>query len=181
MDDRSVRATGAKWVPSDPYTVKLEAARIAGHQVMVFALLRDRHYVENAQIWAEDIEIKCSNKACDRLGLSENQFTIDLRLIGKNATMGEYESRKDIAPEVGVMGFVTAQSPEFAIEIGKLLNPFLLHHPLTREEEQPTFAFQFSPAEVQVGPVFEFCLNHVMQLDDPMEAFSLGILELGDG
>ena len=28
------------------------------------------------------------------------------------------------------------------------LNPYLLHHPLTQEEEQPTFAFPFSPAEI---------------------------------
>ena len=73
------------------------------------------------------------------------------------------------------MGIITAPSQETANEIGKLLNPFLLHHPLTREEEQPTFAFPFSPAEIDRGPIYEFCLNHVMELDDPMDAFSLEV------
>ena len=54
-----------------------------------------------------------------------------------------------------------------------MLNPFLLHHPLSREEEQPTFAFPFSPAEISAGPGYEFVLNHVMELNDPMEAFQL--------
>ena len=57
----------------------------------------------------------------------------------------------------------------------------MLHHPLTRDEEQPTFAFMFSPAEINIGATYEFCLNHVMQLDDPMDAFALEVMEVGDG
>ena len=64
-------------------------------------------------------------------------------------------------------------------EIGKMLNPFLLHHPLTAEEEQPTFAFPFSPADLDRGAIYAFRLNHVLELTDPMEAFSLEVLEHG--
>jgi hypothetical protein len=183
VDGKSVRATGARWVPSDQYTVKLEGARIAGYQVMAFALLRDRHYVDHAQQWADDITQKARTKAIDRLGLPEDEFTIELRLIGKNATFGNLEpDNSNYRPkEIGVMGFVTADSLQKAQEIGKILNPYLLHHPLTQEEEQPTFAFQFSPAEVPVGPVYEFCMNHVMTLNDPMEAFRLETLEVKHG
>lgn len=183
IDGKSVRATGAKWVPSERYTVKLEGARIAGYQVMAFALLRDRRYVEHAQQWADDITQKARTKAIDRLSLSDDEFSIELRLIGKNATFGALEPHNtNYQPtEIGVMGFVTAQSPQKAQEIGKILNPYLLHHPLTQEEEQPTFAFQFSPAEVPVGPVYEFCLNHVMELKNPMDAFKLETLEVAHG
>jgi len=52
----------------------------------------------------------------------------------------------------------------------------LLHHPLTLLEEQPTFAFPFSPAEIDRGAIYEFVLNHVMVLDDPMDAFILTVL-----
>ena len=51
-----------------------------------------------------------------------------------------------------------------ANEIGQMLNPYLLHHPLTEEEEQPTFAFPFSPAELNRGAIYGFRLNHVLQL-----------------
>lgn len=183
IDGKSVRATGARWVPSEHYTVKLEGARIAGYQIMAFALLRDRRYVEHAQQWADDITQKARAKAIDRLGISEEEFVIELRLIGKNATFGSLESddSNHRPTEIGVMGFVTAGSLLQAQEIGKILNPYLLHHPLTQEEEQPTFAFQFSPAEVPVGPVYEFCLNHVMELKDPMEAFRLETIEVHHG
>lgn len=181
VDERSVRATGAKWVPSDSYTVKLEGAKIAGYQVMVFALLRDRRYVENARKWTDDICEKCKAKIEKRLKITGNEFTLELRLIGKNASFGDLETRNDVPHEIGVMGFVTASSEALAEEIGKILNPYLLHHPLTKEEEVPTFAFQFSPAEVKVGPVYEFCLNHVLHLDNPMEAFSLETMDLENG
>lgn len=183
IDAKSVRATGAQWIPSQRYTVKLEGARIAGYQIMAFALLRDRRYVDQAQQWAGDIVQKCREKVIDRLGLADEDFTIELRLIGRNATFGALEpGHTNHRPtEIGVMGFVTATTMAMAQEIGKILNPYLLHHPLTREEEQPTFAFQFSPAEVPVGPVYEFCLNHVMELDHPMDAFALETLEVGRG
>ena len=47
--------------------------------------------------------------------------------------------------EVGVLGIVTAADQATAAEIGKLINPFVLHYPLTEAEELPTFAFPYSP------------------------------------
>ena len=181
LGNKSVRSTGARWLEAEAYTVKLEGARCVGHQVMVFALLRDRHYVENARPWVEDVERRCRAKVLDRFGLGEADYQLHLRLIGMDATFGTRETRTAIPNEVGVMGFVTADEAATATEIAKVLNPYLLHHPLTREEEQPTFAFQFSPAEVNVGAVYEFCLNHVMHLKDPMEAFVLEEVEFSYG
>ena len=54
MDERTVRVQGSKWVPG-PYSVKLEGARIAGYQTISMAILRERRYVENARLWADDI------------------------------------------------------------------------------------------------------------------------------
>ncbi|MDE0113530.1 MAG: hypothetical protein OXN84_14760, partial [Albidovulum sp.] len=66
-----------------------------------------------------------------------------------------------------------------ATEIARLANPFLLHFPLPDDEQLPTFAFPYSPAETERGPIYEFKLNHVLRLDDPMEAFRLDVLEAG--
>lgn len=181
VDGRSVRVSGAAWIPSDSYAVKLEGARIAGYQTILLALLRDKRYVEAAEIWAEDIHRLCSARAVERLGLGADAFRIELRLIGKNATLGTLEARTDEPAEVGVLAIATAATQELANEIGKILNPFLLHHPLTKQEEQPTFAFPFSPAEIDRGPAYEFCLNHILTIDDPMETFRLEIRELGHG
>lgn len=179
VDGRSVRVTGSKWVASDTYTVKLEGAGLAGYQCVLMALLRDERYVANAADWAADIEDKCRAKVRDRLGLSAGEFRLELRLIGVNASFGALETAAGSPAEVGVLGIVTAPTEALANEIGKMLNPYLLHHPLTEEEEQPTFAFPFSPAELNRGAIYEFRLNHVLQLSDPMEAFSLEVIDHG--
>lgn len=175
LDDTRVRVEGSVWHPSDIYTVKLEGARTTGFQTILLAMLRNRRYVENAEVWCKDILAKHRKKVQDRLGLLNEDYTVELRTIGLNSTLGDMENRQALPVEVGILGIVTADTQERANEIGKMLNPYLLHHPLTREEEQPTFAFPFSPAETDRGPVFEFCLNHVMTLADPMEAFSLEV------
>ena len=67
---------------------------------------------------------------------------------------------------------------KISTEIAKLINPFLLHFPLSSNEELPTFAFPFSPVHSDRGCVYEFALNHILELDDPMDAFQIQISEV---
>lgn len=173
VDERSVRVTGSTWVPSDAYTAKLEGARITGYQTILIALLRDAHYVANAQSWCDDIIEKHADKVGARMGLDPATWSAQLRLIGQNANLGALETHTSPAGELGVMAILTAPDQATANTLGKLMNPYLLHHPLTQEEEQPTFAFPFSPAEIDRGAAYEFALHHTMTLTDPMDAFRL--------
>lgn len=179
VDGRAVRVEGSEWITADTYTVKLEAARIAGYQTIALALVRDRHYVANVQAWVDDIKAQCQAKVQARMGLAPDAYDMEFRLIGMNATLGDLETDTTLPAEVGVLALVTAATQAQANEIGKMLNPYLLHHQLTSDEPMPTFAFPFSPAEVDRGPVYEFCLNHVMALTDPMSAFTLDVTEVG--
>ncbi len=178
IDDTSVRVTGSQWVPSDTYTVKLEGARIAGFQTILMVLLRDAHYVANAQIWCDDIIAKHATKVADRLGLDPAKWHAELRIIGQNANLGTLEQRTSDATELGVLAILTAPDQATANTLGKMMNPYLLHHPLTQEEEQPTFAFPFSPAEIDRGAAYEFVLHHVMALVDPIDAFRLVVTDV---
>jgi hypothetical protein len=178
IDDTSVRVTGSQWEPSDTYTVKLEGARIAGFQTILMVLLRDAHYVADAQIWCDDIIAKHATKVADRLGLDPATWHAELRIIGQNANLGTLEQRTSDATELGVLAILTAPDQATANTLGKMMNPYLLHHPLTQEEEQPTFAFPFSPAEIDRGAAYEFVLHHVMALVDPMDAFRLVVTDV---
>jgi len=180
LDPRRVRVEGSRWVPGR-YTVKLEGSRIVGHQTVGIAVVRDRRYVRNIRDWAADIQARVTEKIVARMGLAPDRFSVELRLIGVDATLGGLENRTDTPVEVGVMGILTCPTAEQAAEAGKILNPYLLHHPLTEDEPMPTFAFPFSPAEMQRGALYEFCLNHVMEIDDPMAAFVLETHEVGRG
>lgn len=178
---RCVRVTGSKWVASDRYTVKLEGARLAGYQSCILVLLRQPHYVENAGRWVERLTEFLSNEIKSRMGLTDTDYLLEFRLIGQNATLGPLETRTVTPTEVGVMAIFTAPDQATASEIAKLCNPFLLHYPLSDEEPQATFAFPFSPAEWDKGPVHEFCLNHILTLADPHSVFRLQTDEVNHG
>ncbi len=170
--NRGTRVTGSRWVPNDRYTVKLEGARVAGYQTVSLTLVRDAHYVANIDNWLTKIIREVLDPARD------GSFEVEFRQIGKNATLGALETSEVTPAEIGVLTIVTADTQARATEIAKLLNPALLHLPLTAEEPMPTFAFPFSPAEIERGPLYEFCLNHVLTLDDPMQAFRLDVVEV---
>ena len=76
---------------------------------------------------------------------------------------------------------ITANNQNLTNEIAKLINPFLLHYPLTNNEPVTTFAFPFSPAEWDRGPLYEFVLNHVLELENPMDAFRIQVNEVNCG
>ena len=76
------------------------------------------------------------------------------------------------------MCIITSKNPNICTEIAKLINPFLLHFPLTVDEELPTFAFPYSPVHSDRGCVYEFALHHVLELNDPMDAFQIKTLEV---
>lgn len=181
IDERTVRVIGSEWVSTSPYTMKLEGARHVGFQSTLMALLRDAHYVDNAQAWVERLGGFLTKNIQNNLGLSADDFFIEFRLIGINATLGGLETRVSSPHEIGVLVIVTAQTQSMCDEIGKLINPFLLHYPLTDNESLPTFAFPYSPAQSTRGALYEFCLNHILEVDDPMQVVRLTCTDLPQG
>jgi len=178
LDTRRVRVTGSRWVPGR-YTVKLEGATLAGYQTSILAVLRDPHYVAHAQKWADELHAFLACQIAQRMGLDDDAYSLEFRLIGMNSALGHMENRRGEPVEVGILGLITAPTAEMAEEIGKLINPYVLHYPLTKDEELPTFAFPYSPAQSERGPLYEFALNHVMELEHPMQAFRLEVCEVG--
>lgn len=178
LDERRVRVEGSVWRPGR-YTVKLEGARIAGWQNVSVTLVRDRRYVAQVRDWAAGILRRAHADVGSRMNLDPAAYTIEMRFIGLDATLGHLETGGATPVEVGVLTIVTAPTEAQAGEIAKILNPLLLHHALTEEEPMPTFAFPFSPADMNRGPLYEFCLHHVMPLADPMAAFRLVTEEIG--
>jgi hypothetical protein len=175
LDDKSVRVEGSHWHDTSPYRLKLEGARCAGYQTISLVMVRDRYYVDHIEEWAEALKASYTKKAKES-GLED--ISLELRIIGHSATLGALETHPLTAAELCVMAIVTASTQDRANEAAKVINPDLLHLPLTAHEPMPTFAFPFSPPEMERGRLFEFCLHHVMKIDDPMAAFQLDVTKV---
>ena len=178
INKRKVRVEGATWHPSKNYNVKLEGARIVGYQTSLLVLLRDNNYVQNAKIWTEKLSKFLKKEIKLKMKLDISDYSLDFRHIGLNSILGELEKNEGNPVEVGVLCIVTSKRNKLSTEIAKLINPFLLHFPLTNDEELPTFAFPYSPVHSDRGCVYEFSLNHLLELNNPMDAFQIKISEV---
>ena len=173
-----VRVDGANWLKSGTYNVKLEGAKITGYQTSLLVLLRDQNYVENAKIWVSKLSNFLKKQIKEKMELDTPLYSLEFRLIGVNGTLGELETKVSEPTEVGVLCIITSKKISISNEIAKLINPFLLHYPLTDNEELPTFAFPYSPVHSDRGCVYEFVLNHTLELNHPMEAFQIKTSEV---
>jgi hypothetical protein len=181
LDARQVRVTGSQWVPAEAYDVKLEAARIAGYQTTMLAVIREAQYVSRVREWVDDLTAYLHQRIARNMRLSTDDYTMDFRLIGVDSALGELETRQGMPTEIGVLVIITAADQETATDLARLINPFLLHHPLDSQGDLPTFAFPYSPAHSERGALYEFAMNHVLQLDHPMDGFKLKTDKVGYG
>ena len=175
VSDNTVRVEGSRWVETAPYTVKLEGALRAGFQTLSHVIIRDERYIENIDQWITLVRQDFLQKFPE---FNPETSSVEFRVMGKDAVLGSLENKNSFATELGVMAIVTAPTQADATEIARALNPALLHLALEADEALPTFAFPFSPAETERGAIYEFCLNHVMALADPLAAFNFDIVEV---
>ena len=145
-----------------------------GYQTVSMVMVRDGRYRAHIEDWVAALKASFASKAAAR---QLDDVTLEIRIIGHNSTLGRLENAKGQPNEVAVMAIFTSPSQDRSTEAAKLLNPDLLHLPLTPHEPMPTFAFPFSPPEMERGELYEFCLHHIMTLDDPMSAFRLDVTE----
>ena len=130
--------------------------------------------MKNAKKWTDKLSKFLIKEINERMYIDSSEYSLEFRHIGLNSILGELEKNLGSPVEVGVLCLITSKN-KISTEIAKLINPFLLHFPLSFNEELPTFAFPFSPVHSDRGCVYEFALNHILELDDPMDAFQIQI------
>jgi hypothetical protein len=171
LDDRRVRVTGSRFEPAEQYTIKLEGSAIAGYQTVSFAGIRDPEILESIGEWTKTLETFLTDGTEKVLGLTPREYNLELRCYGWNAILGLLEGDDATPREVLATLIVTAPTQETATSIAKYANPYLLHMPLPGMTHLPSFAFMSSPAEIERGALYEFVLNHVVEVERPDELF----------
>lgn len=169
IDDRVVQVTGSRFL-SRPYTMKLEGAASVAYQTIMLAGIQDRSVLNELDRFLSQMSDVLYQRVNEAMGARAGKFDISLRAYGANAVSGLPLSKSDRPPiEVGLLFVATATTQELATQIAKTCNPAFFHMPLNRDTPLPSYAFPFSPAEIERGPVYEFKLNHVVSVEHPME------------
>lgn len=166
-NDRTVRVVGSRF-DAMPYSMKLEGAGGGPFQTIMLVGIQDPNVLADLERFLRQMEgalrarVEAALPAIGNYGLS-------LRPYGYNAVSGTPVEEGPPPREIGLLFVATAPTQELATMIAKTCNPLFFHMPLDTQDELPSYAFPFSPAEIERGQVFEFRLNHVVHVDDPLE------------
>jgi hypothetical protein len=180
VSERRVRVTGSAWDPK-PYTMKLEGASGGQYQTIMMIGIADPAVLANLDLFHDRMHEALVGRVKRTMGAGAGNFDISLRIYGWNAVSGR-PVPKDAAPprEVGVMCVITADTQDLATQMAKACNPYFFHLPLFEGVELPSYGFPFTPADIARGQVFEFRLNHVVEVDDPLELVRTRWADLSD-
>lgn len=179
VNDRVVRITGMAWQPA-PYTIKLEGARRVGYSTFTIAATRDPGLIGQIDSFLEFVRGSTATKV-RALGISPDDYRLVLRVYGHDGVMGSWEPVQGSQPvELSLIAEVVAHTQEIANAALSLARVTLLHSDFPgRMCREGNMAFPFSPSDIERGAIYEFFLQHVVEIDDPLRMFPIEYEQVG--
>lgn len=168
-DPKTTQITGAKFFPIDGKTkVKLEGSGKVGERYMGIAGVRDPYTIKNIDKvieWAR-------TQAKEQLG--EEGYQIFYHVYGKNAVMGDMEPVKNTkAHELGIVVEAISQDKQLAKEAAVIGSRQIFYARLPEVKGTAGTAAFLVDEVIPTSPAFRWTLNHTVEIDDPMELFTL--------
>jgi hypothetical protein len=177
--DRSVDVSGSAFLPATQYSVKLEGARLIGYRSLLVAGIRDPRVIGRFAEFRDKFEALLRT-VVSRAGISDAEYTLTLRAYGIDAVLGDNEpSPVGRAHEVGLIIDVVASTQEQANAIAVRAGPIGSRLDVTgKMHGGGNFAYPFSPPVVSAGPVYQWSVWHIMEVDDWHSLFPVEVLEV---
>jgi ribosome modulation factor len=180
LSDRAVKVSGSTFQPAQRYTIKLEGAELAGYQSIIVGSVRDPIILRQFDSWLAGLMQAARDRIAAVFGAGmAAQYKFDVRVFGRNATMGPLESETAIGHEVGLLFQVTAATQELATALIKSVSHIAVHYPVPEWTGLITsIAYPYSPAEIARGASYRFNMNHVVEPASPLEMFGIDYQQL---
>ena len=182
VDARTVEVRGSRFTPAQRYTVKLEGVTELGYRTVFVAGIRDPDLVAGIDGFVDSCRERVAREAA-ALGVAEDDYTINVRLYGKDAVMGTREpERGNVAHEIGLVADVLARDEDVSRAMMAKLRYALLHTEFPgRKCISGNLAIPFSPSDLSAGRAYRFNVWHTMELDDPLAPFPMESVDVGAG
>jgi hypothetical protein len=181
LSDRAVKVSGSTFKKAERYTIKLEGAELAGYQAIIIGSVRDPIILRQFDSWLYGLTRAAKDRIAAVFGAGiEEKYKLEVRVFGKNATMGPLEPETGIGHEAGLLFQVTADTQELATALMKSVSHIAVHYPVPEWTGLITsIAYPYSPAEIPRGATYRFNMNHVVEPATPMEMFSIEYEKVG--
>jgi len=175
-DARSVRISGASFTPARVYTVKLEGVEPAGYQSIAMASYNDRVLLEELPVWLARTRAEIDTKVARVFGASAKDVTLTIRTYGAGNGSDLFRLEPLGIPKADAFFLLDAVAPTQAMATGvaTLAWHTLIHFPPSGWRGAVlTAAWPFNPPVMDRGLMHRFNVNHVIEVDDPLEPFRI--------
>lgn len=182
LEDGKVRVTGTEIREHEgAASIKLEGASLQGYRTISILGIRDQNFINCLSESFDGIKELIANNYREQFKAAD--YSINFRVYGKNAVLGELEKVKVNSHEVGIVIDVVASKQDIANTICSYARTLVLHYPYkNRKTTGGNAAVLFSPHDIPVGPVYKFTLYHLMETEnlkeDSYKLFPIELMEV---
>lgn len=166
VDDRRTRVTGSRWVQGPRYTIKIEGSGKVGERALMIVGIRDPNTIrriDDAVAWSR-------KKVAERFGGDE--YEVHYHIYGKNGVMGALEPIKDIrSHELCVVVEGVAPTRAEVMELTNLAGRNFLYARIPGHKGTAGAAAFLSDEVLPARAAYRWTMNHVIEVDDPLELF----------
>lgn len=168
LNEQEVEVKGSKFIPSDPYYIKLEAAKCVGYRTVSIAGVRDPIFIRETDAILQGVTQRVKDNFRDL-----KDYHLNFKIYGKNGVMGDLEPVKTIAShELCIVIDAVASTQDVANTICSFARSTMLHYGYEgRIATAGNLAFPYSPSDFKVGAVYNFSLYHLIEVSDPLGIF----------
>lgn len=175
--DRTVKVSGTIYRKSPSYCIKLEGVRKVGYRAISIAGIRCPSMIKDLDIILDKTRRYAEGYIAS---MGYEQCSIAFHVYGRDGVMKELEPYRDrLNHEIGLVMEVIAPLQEQANEICHTISGKLMHLDFAGQYNNAgNLAFLFSPSEIDVGPVYDFSVFHLVEIDDPCAPFPITMMQI---
>ena len=174
VGERTTRISGARWVPAEKHTLKMEGARKVGHRAILLCGAADPRFIEQHPSILEDVKEIVRELVCED---SPEDYTLHWHVYGVDGVT-DRAANSPLPAEVCLLIECIAPTPDRATEVVKTMKQYLLHYGYTgRLSTGGNVAFPFTPPEISVGEAYKFNVYHIMETEVGERLFTPQVIE----
>jgi hypothetical protein len=169
VDERTTRITGMVFLPPEgKIKVKLEGSGKIGERYLGIVGIRDGYSIQNIDQVIEWAKSQVEER------LSGKDYQLYYHIYGKNGVMGDLEPVKEIrSHELCIVVEAVAPTKEVAEEVALIGSRQIFYARLPEVKGTAGTAAFLIDGVLPAPPAYEWTLNHVIPVDDPMELFTI--------
>lgn len=169
--ERAVIVNGSKFIKTGKYTIKIEGVQKSGYRQIAIGGIKDPVVLKQLDIFLEEVKRSIQRKVFDSTGIVDSNYKLQFRIYGNQDSHDK--------PNVGIVIEVLGRTEQEAHSIMSIAWHTALHHPVKEWSGLVSqIAFPYSPPNINAGVAYQFCLNHVIEVNDPLELFPISLMDL---